>query len=192
MHFAILLYVVVLSFCLPRFSNGILGYRNISSPRALCNDFSRAGMFTKKISTGSKPSKKWIIFLESGGFCHSAESCNRRFFQSEIRSENKSGSNSNILSEDFDLTAVWMKHKDRDLSTVISPLMTSTHRFRDSISNKGQFVIEGTDILSANCDDNPVFCEHNSVVLPYCSSDLWLGDDFRNFTTEGTKYIYYM
>lgn len=144
-------------------------------------------MFTKKITTGSKPSKKWIIFLESGGFCYSAESCNKRFFQSQIRTENKadSNANSNLLSEEFNLTAAWERHKDGDLANVISPLMTSMHRFRDVISDKGQFVIDGTDILSADCDENPLFCDHNSVVLPYCSSDLWLGNDFRHFTTKG-------
>lgn len=190
MHFTTFLLVTLLSFCLPRPSRGILGYGNITSPLAICNDFSRAGMFTKKISTGSGPPKKWIIFLESGGFCHSAESCNKRFFRSEIRNGNQGGGNrsSNLLPEDFNLTSVWSKYKDGDLSNVVSPLMTSMHRFRGLISDKGQFVIDGTDILSEDCGVNPVFCEHQSVVLPYCSSDLWLGNDFRIFTTK-SKYF---
>ena len=184
---AILLLVVALVLCLPELSQGIMGYQNISSSRAICNDFSRAGMFVKKILAGSPSSKKWIIFLESGGFCYSAESCNRRFFQSHIRSEAEGGDgNSNLLQSDFDPYNAWMKHKGGDLSRVISPLMTSMDRFRNTVTrHRGQFVIDGTDILSANCRDNPDFCDHNSVVLPYCSSDLWLGNDFRNFTTKG-------
>lgn len=168
-------------------SQGILGYYNISSPNALCNDFTRAGMLVKfSLSSGS--SKKWVIFLESGGFCHSPDSCNRRFFRADIRGSGTNQS-SNLLSEDFDLDEAWQRNKDRDLSEVISPLMTSTHRFRELIASSnfpnGQFVIDGRDILSGNCVDNPVFCGHNSVVLPYCSSDLWLGNDNRRFTNRG-------
>ena len=33
----------------------------------------------------------------------------------------------------------------------------------------------GRDILSSSKSDNPAFFDHNHVLVPYCSSDLWLG-----------------
>ena len=49
--------------------------------RALCNDYSRAGFFMRRNTS----SNKWIIFLESGSLCFSNETCNRRFFRTEVR-----------------------------------------------------------------------------------------------------------
>ena len=158
-----------------------LSYHNITSdPRALCNDFTRAGIFLKKVSM----SKKWIIFLESGGFCFSPESCNKRFFHPSIRkaSERK-----------FNPKEAWDEalEKGTDLSDVISPLMTSTHRYRNRLDLFPEgLVINGTDILNQNCEENPHFCGHNHMVLPYCSSDLWLGNDTRNIIGMCVKLIY--
>lgn len=154
-----------------------LHYFNITHPKALCNDFSKAGMFVE--SSEGRTTKKWIIFMESGGLCSSPASCNSRFFHPSLRSS----APGSIAPNSFDAAAVWAKNKGRDLSEVISPLMTSVYRFRGTNlfpKPGGQFfVIFGRDILSDNCEENPVFCNHNRVVLPYCSSDLWLGNDTR-------------
>ena len=34
----------------------------------------------------------------------------------------------------------------------------------------------GRDILSSSKSENPAFFDHNHVLVPYCSSDLWLGE----------------
>lgn len=158
-------------------------YNNISDPQALCNDYTRAGLF-KQTFPGSK---KWIIFFESGGFCHSAKSCNRRFFHPSLRT------NSGLDEGTFDPAAVWNENKGRDLSFIVSPLMTSVYRFRNRKDAFPQgLMIDGRDILTRNCDDNPLFCEYNFVVVPYCSSDLWLGNDTRNMGTDGIVTCMYI
>ena len=48
---------------------------------ALCNDFTRAGFFLRR----NLSSNKWVVFFESGGLCYNDETCNRRFFVSEVR-----------------------------------------------------------------------------------------------------------
>ena len=53
-----------------------------SNPSALCNDFTRAGFFIRR----NPSSKNWIVFLESGGLCYNATTCNRRFFVSNVSS----------------------------------------------------------------------------------------------------------
>lgn len=60
-----------------------LSWREAGDPRALCNDFSRAGFFLRKSATSSK----WIIFLESGSLCYSNDTCNRRFFNESVSSD---------------------------------------------------------------------------------------------------------
>ena len=35
--------------------------------------------------------------------------------------------------------------------------------------------VTGKDLLSASKDENPTFSDHTHVLVPYCSSDLWLG-----------------
>ena len=52
------------------------------------------------------------------------------------------------------------------------------------------FSIEGRDIMDRNCLYNPLFCNHSQVVIPYCSSDVWLGsemDDTRNDTAAESE-----
>jgi len=55
-------------------------WQEARDPRALCNDYSRAGFFLRRNSS----SERWIIFLESGSLCFSSSTCNRRFFRSEV------------------------------------------------------------------------------------------------------------
>lgn len=57
-----------------------LSWRQASDPRALCNDYTRAGFFLNL----NPNSKKWIIFLESGSLCYSNDTCNRRFFNEKV------------------------------------------------------------------------------------------------------------
>jgi hypothetical protein len=60
--------------------------------------------------------------------------------------------------------------------------MTSPYCFRNEslfFQNTRGFIIEGRDILSSDCRENPTFWSHGHVLVPYCSSDLWLGSDER-------------
>ncbi len=59
----------------------LMVWNEASNPRALCNDYSRAGYFLRR----NPNSSNWIIFLESGSLCFSNETCNRRFFRGEVR-----------------------------------------------------------------------------------------------------------
>jgi len=159
-------------------------YKNLSDPSALCNDFTRAGLFKQLFPS----SNKWMIFFESGGFCHSPDSCNQRFFHPSLRTN--SALDSEISDIDFDPDDIWSRNKDRDLSYVVSPLMTSMYRFRDrrDLFSLGRLIVDGKDLLSRNCEENTVFCEFNFVLVPYCSSDLWLGNDSRHFE-GGLDYL---
>lgn len=44
----------------------------------------------------------------------------------------------------------------------------------------GEFRVNGRDILDSNETNNPDFFDHNHVIIPYCSSDLWLGEEILN------------
>ena len=50
-------------------------WQRATDPRALCNDYTRAGFFINR----NENSSDWVIFFESGGVCYSRDSCNRRF-----------------------------------------------------------------------------------------------------------------
>lgn len=58
----------------------LLTWRLASDPRAVCNDFTRAGFFLRR----NNASDKWVIFLEGGSLCFSNDTCNRRFFRAEV------------------------------------------------------------------------------------------------------------
>ncbi|PFX30555.1 Protein notum-like [Stylophora pistillata] len=107
-------------------ATGELLKKYISEPKAICNDNSRATFYI-----GTKASKKWIVFFESGRFCSSFADCNRRY-----------------------------------LSKNSTMLMTSK-MLPDRVT--------GRDFLSASSSENPAFFQYNHVLVPYCSSDLWLG-----------------
>lgn len=53
----------------------------------------------------------------------------------------------------------------------ISPLMASMQCFLDNLE------IEGRDILDMDPTENPLFHDYNHVLIPYCSSDIWLGEE---------------
>ena len=78
--------------------------------------------------------------------------------------------------------------KSRDPTRVISPLMTSmkcfenvTEYFLNGLSSS----IEGRDILDPDPAKNHLFHSYNHVVIPYCSSDVWLGEETTN--TEAVR-----
>ena len=140
---------------------------------ALCNDFTRAGFFHRN------ESKKWVIFLESGTLCYSDETCNRRYFQSHIRERYSSDGNRGAFG-DFNTTVAWRNTGGAaglPLVEVVNPLMTSLYCFSNEtqhFGNTGTFSLEGRDVLSSDCNENPTFCNHSHVLIPYCSSDMWL------------------
>lgn len=62
----------------------------------------------------------------------------------------------------------------------ISPLMASMQCFLD-----GEREIEGRDILDTDPLENSLFHDYNHVLIPYCSSDVWLGEE--TLTTSAVK-----
>lgn len=95
----------------------------------------------------------------------------------------------------FDPSVAWTNtvySGARSPAETVSPLMTSLQCLN---INK----TEGRDILDTDSLENPLFYGYNHVLIPYCSSDLWLGEesdttdaishgvsecDCFNFTTE--------
>lgn len=163
--------------------NDVLSWHNITDSSAVCNDFTQAGFFLRQKGVG--PSKdKWVIYLESGGFCASPDTCNRRYTNSSLRPGD--------LLTNFDIGLLWSQHcrggsqngsfnvgLDSQCNGLMSPLMTSLLRYAPNRSN---FTITGKDFFSPSKDENPMFSDYNHVLIPYCSSDLWLGNDMRNLS----------
>ena len=146
-----------------------LVWRNISDTRALCNDFSQAGYFVRT----NAGSGRWLVFLEGGGFCSSAASCNLRYFKDEVRTAGDTPGN------------LWQRWQGQPANTFLSPLVTSVF----FSGNSGTTTTEGRDLLDADCSRNPTFCDFNHVLIPYCSSDLWLLNDTR-FDRAPGDFVY--
>ena len=72
---------------------------------------------------------------------------------------------------------VFNNHRSNPYESYVNPLMTSMMCFRNSTSFGTNFSIKGRDLLSTNQDQNPDFYAHNHVLIPYCSSDLWLASE---------------
>jgi len=201
--------LVFLCLCLPHRLNcssieDKLVWNNISEPfqrGALCNDFSGAGYFIRKIEpkdvdsrSGSgfldlnsqeEENRKWVIFLEGGGGCTTPVSCNERFIEQNIRSEYQEFKNGRFV---VNVAEAWNRYKNDPLK-VTSKLMTSLWRFspqsyeasyngsssNTSHSSSGNvWTVEGRDLLSTDSEKNKDFYNYNHVVIPYCSSDVWL------------------
>ena len=178
--FILLLQVWALDKLLTRADEAVqLRWNNLTDTNALCNDYSQAGYYIRRSSSNSTG---WVIFFESGGACYSATTCNRRYLRREVRERYGGG----LITDDFEeLPRAWEEVKDEDRSSVISPLMTSIWTLKDG--NNDVDHIDGRDILSPDSDTNPDFSEYNHVLVPYCSSDLWLGNDTKfvhNFTFD--------
>lgn len=160
----------------PLLSQSALTWKRLEDPQALCNDYSRAGYFIETVPG----SDDWIIFLESGGLCYSPDSCNRRFFRTSVRREFATSFSSigNSLYPQFNYTTAWTGTATRPLSQRINIYMTSMETY---IGKEGAS-IEGKDLLDSNPLLNPLFHDYNKVLVPYCSSDLWIGDDRRQYS----------
>ena len=198
---------------------GKLVWHNISQPfqrGALCNDFTGAGYFIRKVkgedissSSGSGSydfedqrggNRKWIVFLEGGGGCTSPVSCNERFIEQNIRRQYQEFRNGKFV---VNVAKAWDRYRNEPLK-VTSKLMTSLWRFSprspgmatssSNISKESPgniWTVEGRDILSTDEEENPDFYHYNHVLVPYCSSDVWLKNtnNFRkvmnkNFTFQ--------
>ena len=90
----------------------------------------------------------------------------------------------------FDPSRAWNETilSDRDPARVISPLMTSMKCFErvpDFFPNGLNSSIEGRDILDMDPTKNRLFHSYNHVVIPYCSSDVWLGEETTNTEAVG-------
>ena len=149
---------------------------------ALCNDFTRAGFFHRP--PGITGGQNWVVFLESGSLCYSNETCNRRYFQSHLRDRYSTDIVGQNPFGNFDTAVAWAETgaAGRPLEEVVNPLMTSPYCFKNETQffiNSDSLSVEGKDILSSDCEENPTFCNHGHVLVPYCSSDLWLGSDDR-------------
>lgn len=153
-----------------------LQWYNITRPYergALCNDFTTAGYFIRTNST----SQNWVIFLEGGGGCNTPSKCNERFIDHRIRKQFTS-----VLSNGtriVNIETAW-NSSDNQLN-VMSRLMTSLWKFSPTRLNSSSWFIEGKDLLSTDVNSNPMFSDFNHVLIPYCSSDLWLlaSDDYE-------------
>ena len=91
----------------------------------------------------------------------------------------------------FDPSIVWNRTivSGRDPANVISPLMTSMKCFEnvtEYFPNGLNSSIEGRDILDPDPAKNHLFHSYNHVVIPYCSSDIWLGGETTNTEAVGT------
>ena len=159
-----------------------LTWRLTNNRTAVCNDFTRAGFFHRNVPV-SGTEQKWVIFLESGSLCYSNETCNRRYFQKRIRDRYSTSIAGEALFGDFDTGSVWERTgaAGQPLAEVVNPLMTSVYCFTNETtyfrSDGRDITIEGRDILSTDCTENPTFCNHGHVLVPYCSSDMWLGTE---------------
>ncbi len=197
-------------------SGSRLVWHNITQPfvrGALCNDFTGAGYFIRKVNSeilsGSgeytKPEveesyplrnkEPWLIFLEGGGGCTTPVSCNERFIEQSIRMQYR-----DLRDDGFvvDVEKAWNEHRSDPL-TVTSKLMTSIWRFSHLEKNGSNYYvgdsgpvweIEGRDLLSTSSEDNPDFYYYNHVLIPYCSSDIWLKNtnNYRKVLSENFTF----
>ena len=152
-----------------------LKWQTISNESALCNDFSKAGFFHR--NSTEKGAGNWIIFLESGSFCYSNETCNRRYFQSSVRKKYSGDNRANGRLGDFDTSVAYSAMEKRNGFDYVNPLMTSMSCFSGTrYFPNGRLELEGKDIFDRNTNSH-AFRDHGHVLVPYCSSDVWLGSE---------------
>ena len=169
-----------------------LTWKFTDNKAALCNDFTRAGFFHRNASSEEL---KLVIFLESGSLCYSNETCNRRYFQSYIRERYSTDIRGRNIFGTFDTALAWENTgaAGQPLTEVVNPLMTSLYCFENETQyfkkEDGKIAVEGTDVLSRDCTENPTFCKHGHVLVPYCSSDVWLGSESASNGQNTTQYI---
>ena len=113
----------------PVSSQTLLRHVVSNDSRAVCNDGSPAIYYLHlqtQFHNNETYSRKWLIFLEGGGGCNSAQDCQRRYQK----------------------TPYFMTSKGYPNSTVARTLLA-----------------------------DPEMADYNKVIMVYCSSDLWLGND---------------
>ncbi len=169
---ALVLLALFLYYVKSHSSNGHLQWLNITNATergALCNDFSPAGYFLHlHLSNNTTLSNGWIIYLESGGGCTTPKSCNTRFIHQPIRNNyTRSINDTNFV----DVDQAWTDYENNTLAAT-SRLMTTLWRF--SGNNDSTWMVDGRGLLSTSRIKNPSFYNYNHVLIPYCSSDLWL------------------
>eukprot|EP00731_Ephydatia_muelleri_P033327 Em0028g2a len=151
-------------------------WKVINDSTALCNDYTPAGYF---VASGRTP-EHWVIFLESGGGCYSPTTCNARYFNESVRTKFKSSGSLSVgplVSYDVFKAKSSVLSAGETLSDFVSPLVTSVLTFQNTNYFKnGRLSVQGQGILDDNCTNNPIFCNHTRVIIPYCSSDLWLAN----------------
>ena len=76
------------------------------------------------------------------------------------------------------------------VNRIVNPLMSSVQCYadREDIFESGEIVVEGRDILSQDPTTNPRFSSYNLVLIPYCSSDVWLGEETDGSELNCTDY----
>ena len=159
-------------------------WKRLDNAKAVCNDFSRAGYFMELTGTS-----KWLVYLESGGACYSPDTCNRRYFRPSVRQEFAAGNQKYVLDPVFNYTEAWLKTDSRPLNERVNIYMTSMETYNITET-------QGRDILDPDPSLNPSFYDYNRILVPYCSSDLWIANDTRfseiNFTSQQQflTYIY--
>eukprot|EP00731_Ephydatia_muelleri_P033340 Em0028g15a len=168
--------VVVAALLLKVSSADDFAWKVINDSTALCNDYTPAGYF---VASGRTP-EHWVIFLESGGGCYSPTTCNARYFNESVRTKFKSSGSLSVgplVSYDVFKAKSSVLSAGKTLSDFVSPLVTSMLTFQNtSYFKNGRLSVQGQGILDDNCTNNPIFCNHTRVIIPYCSSDLWLAN----------------
>ena len=98
-----------------------------------------------------------------------------------------------LQSGSYDPFKAWNETilKGRYPNRVVSPLMSSLQCYeyiQNYFPGGLSFSIEGRDILDVDPMRNPLFYSYNHVLVPYCSSDVWLGEQTGNTEAvdEGT------
>jgi hypothetical protein len=66
--------------------------------------------------------------------------------------------------------------RNTNYSKYVNPLMTSMQCLDRGLFGEN-FSVKGQDLLDADPTKNPDFFGHNHVLIPYCSSDIWLSSD---------------
>ena len=92
-------------------------------------------------------------------------------------SSNKPGISADFPYGQFNTTEAYNSVLRNSLpySEFVNPLMTSMECLQSRF--KGNLSTNGRDIMDRNISNNPDFYDHNHVIIPYCSSDLWLGEE---------------
>ena len=86
----------------------------------------------------------------------------------------------------FDPTLAWNEkiyQNKRNPINVISPHMTSMECFgsvEEYFPYGLNYSVKGKDILDTDPTKNSLFYSYNHVLIPYCSSDVWLGEETDN------------